>query len=49
MLKGFDFSFIPSSTRCSTRHRRFIERNEIALVYGPIGVGKSYIAQKPLK
>jgi len=47
-LEEFDFSFNPKIPAALIRDLAalgFVEANESALIYGPVGVGKSHIAQ----
>lgn len=47
-LADFDFSYnpkIPAATIRDLATCRFIERKESVLIYGPVGTGKSHIAQ----
>jgi DNA replication protein DnaC len=47
-VEGFDFSFNPKirkSLICDLATCLFVEKREHVLIYGPVGVGKSHIAQ----
>lgn len=47
-LEGFDFSFNPQIKKglvCDLAACLFVEKREHVLIYGPVGVGKSHIAQ----
>lgn len=47
-LEGFDFRFnpkIPTATIRDLATCLFVERGEGVLLYGPVGVGKTYVAQ----
>jgi DNA replication protein DnaC len=47
-IQGFDFSFnpkIPAAVIRDLAALGFVEANESVLIYGPVGVGKSHVAQ----